>query len=74
MSEHAKPSNHSITQSSSTQPEKVEINTLGIPISKNAGKVSSLIGKLVRIRVPISCKSWDKVPNKYKTDVWKNCW
>ena len=80
MSEPTEPSTHSITQSSSSQSEKVEINALGAPISKNAGKVSSRIGKLVRIHVPISYESWDKVPSKYKADVWKellvsfSCW
>ena len=60
---------HSFAQSSST-PEKVEVNTYGVPISNNAGKIGSRLGKLVRIHVPISYESWDKVPKKFKDDVW----
>ena len=70
MSEPVEASTHSITQPSSTQPEKVDINTYGAPISKNTGKISNRISKLVRIHVPISYESWDKVPQKYKDDVW----
>ena len=58
------------TQSSTTEPEKVAINAYGVPVSKNAGKIGSRIGKLVRMHVPISYESWDKVPPKIKNDVW----
>ena len=70
MSEAAEMSIHSVAHSSSSQPEKVETNAYGVPVSDNAGKIGSRLGKLVRIHVPISYESWDKVPNKCKDDVW----
>ena len=70
MSEAVEASIHSVSHSSASQPEKVEINAYGVAISDNAGKIGSKIGKLVRIHVPISYESWDKVPGKCKDDVW----
>lgn len=47
MSEVVEASIHSITHSSSTQPEKVEANAFSATISDNAGRIGSRVGKLV---------------------------
>ena len=58
------------SQSSTLRREKVDIDNYGSPVGKNASKVATKIGKLVRNHVPISYPSWKKVPSNYKEDVW----
>lgn len=70
MSTPEEASPRSIAQTSSTQSEPVVVNSYGVPISENAGRIGSRVGKLIRIHVPISYERWDKVPQKYKDDVW----
>ena len=60
------PSSHS----SCSEAKKVDQNLLGIPVSDNAEKIATMLGKLVRAHVPISYISWNKVPGIYKDNVW----
>ena len=60
------PSSHS----SCSEAKKVDQNLLGIPVSDNARKIATMLGKLVRAHVPILYTSWDKVPEIYKDNVW----
>ena len=58
------------SHASCSKEQKVDQNLLGIPISENASKVATMLGKLVRAHVPISYVSWNKIPKTYKDDVW----
>ena len=55
--------------------KKIQItcNNFGQPHDENANKLTSFIGTLVRDgkHAPINYKSWHKVPQKYKDNMWK---
>ena len=62
--------NPASSHSSCSEEQIVDQNLFGIPVSENAGKIATMLGKLVRAHVPISYISWNKVPSTYKDDVW----
>ena len=62
--------NPTSSHSSCSGANAVDQNLLGIPVSDNAAKIASILGKRVRAHVPISYISWDKVPGIYKDNVW----